>query len=227
MRRWIEKTKIWSNLQIFLIYATTPFLSMRILLSFTILLLLFGCSSENKNNSKNINEIKNQIVRIKTYEKYDSMFDIDFKNFTYPWTEEIKGKEKTYTLKNGKFSEEEGRTLNLEVVSYDDSDSQALITIRVQDGNATYHILYIYDLNNGVLKLIQSFDFDADNIFNSASNAHSELIIEVYTIVGGDGQCCPSIIERRHYKQEDGKFNLVETQKIPNNYVERLTRSRK
>lgn len=200
---------------------------MRILLTFIILSLLFGCSFQNTNTSSDIKEIKNQVIIKKPNRKYDSILDVDFKNFTFPWTEKIKGKKDSYTLKNGKFSEEEGRSLNLEVVSYDDSDSQALVTTRIADGNTYYHILYIYQFDNNKLKLLQTFNFDSDDSFGTAYVAHGELIIEAYNIISGDGQCCPSIIERRHYEQKDEKFNLVETQKIHNNYVERLKRSRK
>ena len=199
-------------------------ISLRIVIVGFILSFLISCDNEIKNSTKSVKPAQNQIATDKTKEKFISIYDIDFKNFTYPWMKKLGGQEKSFTLKNGSYSEPDGYEIFLQSVNYDGviSETDALVTIRIDDGNASTYILYVYGLEKDKLKFRQSFEFEETNIsLKSAYVAHGELIIETYNIESGDAQCCPSVIERKHYKWNEKKFVLVESQKIANNYIER------
>lgn len=200
---------------------------MRILLIIFLLTFVIGCNVQTETVANDSKSIKNQSIAQTTSETEYSIYDVDFKNFTYPWTEAFGDVGKSFTLKNGGFSEEDGRNLSLEGINY--QEDYTLVTVRVDDGNATNYILYIYDLDeNNKLKLVQDYEFSETNEqLATAFIAHGELIIEKYKIVGSDAQCCPSIIERQYYQWKDEKFVLIDTQKIENNYVERLRINRK
>lgn len=157
-----------------------------------------------------------------------SIRKIDFQNFTFPWTKRFGYGEKSFTLKNGTANLSDERKLSLKSLSYvevaDDYDEQALVVIKIDDGNATYQMLYIYALENGKPKLLESFEFDTDNFFlRTAFDAHGELIIERSIQKAEDAECCPSIIEISYYKWQKNKFvQQGESQKVANGYVERL-----
>lgn len=167
--------------------------------------------------------------------KPDSIFDVDFRNFSFPWTKNFgEGKIKnTFTLKNGKLKLSEDFELSIETINYvsvvDDYDTdQAMVLIKIDDGNATYQMLYIYALEKSKAKLLESFEFGDNNIyFGTAFVVHSELVIGRYLQKSGDAECCPSILEFSYYKWQNGKFTLQgEPQMIPNYYVERAKKRR-
>lgn len=160
-----------------------------------------------------------------------SVREIDFQNFTFPWTKTFGGKEKTFTLKNGIADLADERKLSFEGLSYidvaDAYDEQALVVVKIDDGNATYKMLYVLAVENNKPKLLESFEFgDELNIhFGAAFAAHGELIIETFHQLIGDLECCPSVIEIAYYKWQKDKFVLQgNPQKIANGYVERRRR---
>ena len=106
----------------------------------------------------------------------------------------------------------------------DDYDEQALVNVKIDDGNATYEMLYVFAIEHNKPKLIESFEFGDNNIsFGTAFDAHGELVIETYHQLSGDAECCPRIVEISYYKWQKNKFVLQgEIQKISNGYVDRL-----
>lgn len=200
---------------------------MRILITTLILMLFIGCNVRSESVAEVQKPIQNQSILGKTEENSKSIYKVDFRNFTYPWTEKLGDVGKTFTLENGEYSGQEGRVLSLQSINYEDAKSEndekeALVTICIDEGNATYKILYIYEFENNKPKLIQSFEFaETNSNFATIFVAHGELIIETYNVLSSNAQCCPSTIERLHYKWKEDKFVLIETQKIANSYVER------
>lgn len=157
---------------------------------------------------------------------------IDFQNFTFPWTKKFGYGEKNFALKNGRADLSDERKVTLNSFAYvnfaDNYDEQALVTLKIDDGNATYKMLYVFAVENGKPKLLQSFEFGKDNIFlGTAFEAHGELVIETYNQLSGDAECCPSVIEISYYKWQKDRFVVQgETQKVPNGYVERIERKK-
>lgn len=161
-----------------------------------------------------------------------SICSIDFQNFTFPWTKTFGYGEKSFALKNGTTNLSDERKLSLNSLSYvdvaDDYDDQALVVVKIDDGNATYEMLYVYALENSKPKLLESFEFGENNVFfRTAYDAHGELIIERSVQKSEDAECCPSIIEISYYKWQKNKFvQQGESQKVANGYVERLKKEK-
>jgi len=202
---------------------------MKLIVCFAVIILAVGCRTsvlpEVKSNAEK-QLIENSNVET-SKEKFASIRQIDFQNFTFPWTKTFGGKEKTFTLKNGIAELADKETLSFQRLSYidaaDEYDEQALVVVRIDDGDATYEMLYVFAVENNKPKLLESFEFGADNIFfGTAFVAHGELVIETYHQVSGDAECCPSIIEIAYYKWQRDKFVLQgEPKKVSNGYVER------
>lgn len=168
--------------------------------------------------------------------KTNSIKDVDFRNFTFLWTKNFgKGQSKnSLTLKNGKVKLAKEYELSLESITYEEvadeyNNDQALVLIKIDDGNATYQMLYVYAFSNNKPKLLESFEFGENNIyFGTVFVAHGELIIGRYIQKNGDAECCPSILELSFYKWQGGRFALQsEPQRVPNDYVERTKKKLK
>jgi hypothetical protein len=200
---------------------------MKYIIFLTTVLFVFSCQTISSKTEPVAEKRIPDNSAIKTdNQKISSIRKIDFQNFTFPWTKTFGGKEKSFTLKNGvaEFSGE--RRLFLERLSFAPNEDQALLIIKIGDGNATYHMLYVYEIENKKPKLMESFEFGENNIsFGTAFVAHGELIIETYHQLSGDAECCPSIMEISYYSWQKDKFVLQgEPHKIPNGYVERTKR---
>lgn len=192
------------------------------------ILLMSSCqkiSSKEAVSTTHFNEKSN----LKEYGlKISSIREVNFYNFTFPWTKKFGYGEKTFILKNGisdlsDNKKSDTRKLSLESLSYTANDDRVLIVIRIDDGNATYQMLYVYEVENNAPKLLESFEFGENGVlFGSAYEAHGELVIGTYNYNGGEAECCPSIIEISYYRWEKDKFvKQGESQKLPNGYVER------
>jgi len=150
---------------------------------------------------------------------------IDFRNFTYTWTKTFGDVGKTFTLADGEKKLEDDRLLTLKSVVYGDlvERGEAIITIWVEDDNATSEMLFVYKMEGDKSKMIQSFEFSEDTHLATAFVAHGELVITTYNQLSGDSECCPSIVEISHYRWQKDKFVIQsESQKIPNDYVTRV-----
>ncbi len=177
--------------------------------------------------------VSSSTIKIK---KPASIFDIDFRSFTFPWTKNF-GKDETkkfFTLKNGRLKIAKDYELSIESINYKDvadeyDGDEALVLIKINDGNATYQMLFVYTFENSKAKLLENFEFGENNIFYGTSFvAHSELVIGRYIQKGGDAECCPSLLELSFYRWQNDKFILQsEPQKIPNDYVERAKKKMK
>ncbi len=208
---------------------------MRTLIIFlTAIFLNFSCRTASSNvEVLPVNQTVSNSVIIENYPEVSSIRKIDFQNFTFSWTKKFGYGEKTFTLKNGAADLPDERKVTLNSLAYvnvaDDYDEQALITLKIDDGNATYKMLYVYAVENGKPKLLESFEFGENNVFlGTAFEAHSELVIETYNQLSGDAECCPSIVEISYYKWQKDKFvSQGNSQKIPNGYVERIKKSKK
>lgn len=203
---------------------------MKIILCFILFIFLVGCQTDSSKQSDVSNKDSENINLSKEKQEESSIRKIDFRNFTYLWTEKIRGEGKHFTLKDGEFEAKEDGLIKLKSIVYDDSiRDQAIITIWVEEGNATSEILYIYAWENLEPKLLQSFEFPAgENIsLATAFVAHGELIIETFNQITGDAECCPSVVEISYYKWQEDRFVIQgKPQKISNGYVERLEKSK-
>jgi hypothetical protein len=199
---------------------------MKVIITFLTAILLFvSCqTTSSKVEEVSTKQTNNNSPLKENSTNFSSIREVDFQNFTFPWTKKFGYGEKSFSLKNGISELSDNRKLSLESLSYIDDNEQALIVIKIDDGNATYQMLYVYEIENSRAKLLESFEFGENNIsFGTSFVAHDELVIETYHQVSGDAECCPSIIEISYYKWQKDKFVLQgEPQKIPNGYVERL-----
>ncbi len=179
------------------------------------------------------NQTTNNSAVIENSSEVSLIRKIDFQNFTFPWTKKFGYGEKTFALKNGAADLPDESRVTLNSLAYvnvaDNYDEQALVTLKIDDGNATYNMLYVYAIENGKPKLLESFEFGENNTFlGTAFEAHGELVIETYNQLPGDAECCPSVIEISYYKWQKDKFVLQgEPQKVSNGYVERMKKNKK
>ncbi len=209
---------------------------MKLLLCFFVSAFLIGCQTRAQNTSEisqNNKEIKTSSS--KTPGKEISIRKVDFRNFTYPWTERIGSGEKFFNLQNGEKIVADAPNLSIKSIYYGDTvddfeGDEAIITINIEDGNATSEILFVYAIESSEPKLLQNFEFFVgDNVsLRTAFVAHGELVIETYNQLSTDAECCPGIIEIAYYKWQNNKFvTQGEPQKIQNGYVERWKSKRK
>lgn len=160
-----------------------------------------------------------------------SIRQIDFKNFTYPWTKE-QGAPETFDLKGGKNERKgsEEREATLRSVEYGDVTGdgleEAMISIYPwSGGNCQCYMVYIYSLENGKPKLLWNFDtFDrAEGGFKRAYAENGKLVIELFgdnkfengewsfSIAPGKfkGLCCPTTYNRFRFGWDGGHFVLT------------------
>lgn len=201
---------------------------MKYTIVFISMLFVVSCQTiSSKTESKFEEQRSETFLAANTNQTIASIREIDFQNFTFPWSKTFSGKQKSFSLKKGFSNTEDGRKLSLKSLLYievaEDFDEQALVNVKIDDGNATYEMLYVFALENGKPKLLEKFEFGKNNIFfRTAFAAHGELIIETFHQLSGDAECCPSVIEIAYYKWQKDKFVLqTEPQKISNLYVER------
>ena len=160
--------------------------------------------------------------------KVKSIIDVDFKNFTYPWTSD-QGAPGTFTLKNGekKRVSDEDTQASLQKIEFGDVTSdgkkEAMISIYPwSGGNCQCYMVYVYTLKNDKPLLLWSFDTwdKAEGGFKRAYAKSGDLIVELFgddTFVGGEwqfdiaegkfnGLCCPTTITRIHFHWDGKKF---------------------
>lgn len=203
---------------------------MKYILVFITMFFVGSCqtiSSKVENNSEKQISV-NQLILTQN-QTVSSIREIDFQNFTFPWTKTLGNEKESFTLKKGISQIKDGRRLSLESLSYievmQDFGEQALVTIKIDDGNATYQMLYVFAVLDGKPKLLERFEFGPGfaNSLGTAFSAHGALVIETFVQTELDAECCPGIIEISYYNWHNGKFVLLgEPQKIANGYLERI-----
>lgn len=156
-----------------------------------------------------------------------SIRKIDFKNFTYPWTENQA--DGNFTLKKGKKKRvgEDDTEATLQTIEFgdvtNDGEEEAMLSIYPwSGGNCSCEMVFIYTLRNNKPKLLWSFDtWDrADGGFKRAYAENSELVIETFgenTFENGKWKfgfpkekptayCCPTAYTKIRFKWNGEKF---------------------
>lgn len=159
-----------------------------------------------------------------------SIREIDFKNFTHPWTEAQEFDEKEFALENGekeKTDETNGASL-LEIEYGDitnDGVEEAMISLAPETGgNCSCEMVYIYTLENKKPKLLWSFDTEdrAQGGLKKVYATGGDLTVETF----GDskfendkwnfslpkdkfgGLCCPTAYTKIRFKWNGSKFEV-------------------
>ena len=154
---------------------------------------------------------------------------IDFRNFTYPWTEDLSTKdEKTFTLKNGELPyEKEQIGVSLAKVEYgdltEDGQEEALINLVVETGGtAIPNMVYIYTLENEKPRLIWNFETGdrADGGLKRVYAENGKMMVELFgdnKFENGEwkfgfpkgkfqGYCCPTTYTKIRFKWNGEEF---------------------
>jgi len=152
---------------------------------------------------------------------------IDFKNFTYPWTKGLMSKEKTFTLKNGRF--DNGMGVSLRQTKYadltgDGEDEAILFMLITTGGSASPGIVYVYSFKNRKPQLLWKFDTGdrAEGGFKDLYAENGNVIVELFgenKLVSGEwkaivppskdkGLCCPTIYTKTTFSWDGKQFNI-------------------
>ncbi len=149
--------------------------------------------------------------------------DIDFRNFRYPWPKELvdpTNPKRTFQLKNGELPatrtpdgmiNEMGGFLG-KVVYGDvtgDGAEEAIIYLGIQTGgSATPGAVYIYAVKGNQTKLLWHFSTGdrADNGFRRAYAQNGDLVVELNSPIEKRGDCCPTRFTRTRYAWQGNRF---------------------
>lgn len=145
---------------------------------------------------------------------------IDFANFTYPWISDLGDPKKPFTLRHGELPptrNERGLIdemgISLEKVDYGDvtgdGAEEAIVVLDIlTGGSAMPNAIYIYTLKDAEPKLIWSASTDdrADGGLQRVSVENGDLILERYSPIGAEGDCCPTHFTRTHYEWRNNRF---------------------
>lgn len=149
--------------------------------------------------------------------------ELDFKNFTYPWARDLIDPAKpkrTFQLKNGELPptrtpdgmiDEMG--VIMENVMYvdvtGDGVEEAIIHLSIQTGgSAIPGMVYIYAVNANQAKLLWRFltGDRADNGFRRAYAQNGDLVVELNSPREKRGDCCPTRYKRTRYVWQGKRF---------------------
>jgi hypothetical protein len=158
---------------------------------------------------------------------------IDFRNFTYPFTEGLIdpiNPKRTFTLKNGELPETRNKQglvdemgIYLGNVIYgdvtNDNQEDAIVTISIlTGGSATPQIVYVFTLENNRPKQLWAFSTGdrADKGLRKVYAENGQLVIELNSPIDSKGDCCPVFFTRSKYRWTGKNFQEVENQdKLP------------
>jgi hypothetical protein len=159
--------------------------------------------------------------------------DVDFRNFTYPYTEELVeplDPEQTFTLKEGERPETrnrdgqvDGMGIYLREVKYGDATGdnreEAIVTMNlVTGGTSQPGIVYVYAFEGGGPKLLWGFVTGdrADGGLRSVRAEDGSLVVELNSPDGSRGDCCPAFFTRIKYRWTGERFQESERlEKLP------------
>jgi len=157
----------------------------------------------------------------------ETIRDIDFKNFVYPWYPSyLKSPNGTRSLQlqNGEFevmeqSKNPNLSLRLNNVSYVDLDGngqeQAIVTIGgVAAPNRFVGAIFLYALKNGKAQPLWNRETGdrADGGLRRIALDGQALIIEEYTLIDGGGLCCPKKFVRSYFKLDDQRMKKTKSE---------------
>lgn len=150
---------------------------------------------------------------------------VDFTNYSYPASPIYSSKEGLITLNKGSFA---GSTaydpMSLAYVIYGDVTGdgieEAMVTLQiVVQGSAIPHVTYIYALKDGNPELLWSL-LTGDRAGGGIRQVHSQdgdLIVEKFSSVNSNGDCCPSLFTRTRYKWRVSQFERIgKEETLPN-----------
>jgi hypothetical protein len=162
---------------------------------------------------------------------------VDFMNFTYPVTEDLKEMlpSRIFSVVKGVFSFKGGANdTRVEIdhlgtvydrVTGKENSLSAIVVFSVRSGSfgvmgsGRTHCVYIYNLSKGSLKLLWSFD-TGDRSNGGLRNIYGEngnLIKETYSSdVGFAGACCAKTFMQSTYKWTGSKFQLIGSKRLNN-----------
>ena len=162
---------------------------------------------------------------------FSSIREIDFKKFTYPWTEGQELDEKEFTLENGeKEKTDDVNGASLFKVEYgdvtNDGIQEAMVSLAPKTGgNCSCEMIYIYTLENKRPKLLWSFDTEdrAQGGLKRVYATDGDLIVETFgdnkfendkwdfnlPRKGAGGLCCPTAYTKIRFKWNGEKFAVV------------------
>ena len=172
-----------------------------------------------------------------------SMRSVDFRNFSYPETEELHiphTRKRSFMLKDGELPETrdkqgfvDGMGIYLSSVSYGDvtgdGKEEAIVTLSiVTGGSALPDIVYIYTMKGSKPRLLWAFVTGdrADGGLRRVKAENGYLLVELYgnrRILGKDlcaedktnrGACCPTFFTRARYKWTGNAFRLASKPKV-------------
>jgi hypothetical protein len=162
---------------------------------------------------------------------------IDFANFTYPRTADLRnpGDPKTFKLKDGEFAETKNEVgMYLADVSYGDvtgdGGEEAMVRLGIHTGGSSMpNCIYIYTLRNNRPRLLWAFVTGdrADGGLRSIYAEDGRLVIELYgkeARIGGElygtedaPACCAKSVTRTRYEWRGNRFRQVgESEVFPN-----------
>ena len=159
-----------------------------------------------------------------------SIRQVDFKNFTYPWSHysgwphQLEWLDISHSgqiqLANGKWRDtEEGGNdrpfsgLTLEAVQFadvtGDDRTDAIVVLRFDTGGTQYsHYVFIYTFVAGDPKLLACFhsgDRAASGLYR-VYGQNGNLVVEVFDPKKSSGDCCSTGFIRTRYRWQSGKF---------------------
>ena len=154
---------------------------------------------------------------------------IDFENFTYPRTADLRTRRgnRSFTRKDGEFegTKDEIGMYMADVVYADitgDGAEDAIVSLGVESGgSAISNCVYIYTLKDNRLKLLWAFSTGdrADGGLRRIYGEDGQLTIELYgkgTRIGGElygtepvGACCATSVTRTRYEWNGKNFKRL------------------
>jgi hypothetical protein len=206
----------------------------------------FAFSACQKNAAENVNISPSPLISVTptanpsaTPNLNSPIRDIDFENFTYPWTAEMSTfhDEKSFTLTNGEreFVRNGQIGVSMAKIVYgdvtNDGEVEAFINLGVQTGgSAMPNMIYIYTLENGKPKLLWSFDTGdrAEGGFKKIYAENGVLVVElfgdthyekgswIFNIPEGKfkGMCCPTLYTKNYFKWNGKRFVISDSPKL-------------
>jgi hypothetical protein len=161
---------------------------------------------------------------------------VDFKNFSYPWTHSFRwpsklvwldmSKEKHVWLVNGRRLHDSGNGitfsgLTLEEVQFadvtGDGQTDAVVVLRYDTGGTQYsNYVYIYSFAGGKPKLLACFhsgDRAASGLYR-VYEQKGKLVVELFDPEKSTGDCCSSGFIRTRYQWHNTKFVAVGAQEF-------------
>lgn len=164
---------------------------------------------------------------------------VDFRNFTYPVTEDLRGMlpSRTFNVVEGSYSFQGGaKDTRVEInnlgIFYDhvtgkDKSLSAIVVFSVfagehgMMGTGRTHCVYIYSWPRGKVELLWSFDTGdrADGGLRNVYGANGNLIIETYrSDIEFSGACCAKTFMQSVYGWTGPRFQLIEARRLNNPY---------